>query len=165
MKNIKISLVVISILLSNTLITSSVKAVDCNPAWDWSWTTTESCDWLNWFKVYWNIYVQDHTITMWSNNNMWIDLWINKITFTSWSNSKILLDPTAKIANHVSNRYYIAMSFSDLWITWCPTWMSVFKWNTAPVYNATSFNNSNAFVISSEPMPTSWTMYCWTKWN
>lgn len=138
-------------------------AATCRPAWDWNWTVTSTCDYPAWwYKVYWNTYVWDYTVSLWAWINMWTDLSVNKITFNNW---KILLSTSSKIDNASWNRYYIAVYYW-WWLTSCPSWMSVFNINNsvAPVYNASSFNNSNAYNNWSPiRAPPTWTMFCGTR--
>ena len=177
----KIYIYVFIIIIFQWIFLSQANSSTCRPAWNWNWTVTSSCTWPSWYKVYWNIYVWTNTITMWTNSIMWIDLSVNKITFwaTNW---KILLDPTARINNSVSSRYYIAMSFtSNSWITSCPSWMYAFYQTSAPtttswyrIMNSTSTSSWNSKYpnswktewteINSNPW-TSWTLYCWTRWS
>lgn len=172
MKKIKIlSLIIIFIL--KLLLINSANAVECHPAYDWNWTVTNNCDWPDWKKVYGNIYVWAYTVTMGSNDDMWIDLSSKKITFTTW---KINLATTAKIANHVSTRYYVWISYSTNWswtdcdswnwwnqCTYCPSGMYVFNRNSnsAPASNG----SSNYMWSTPKTMPSNWTFYCGTKWS
>ena len=100
-----------------------------------------------------------------------------------WTNtaSKINLDATAKINNGPDTRYYVSQAFSlNAPTTACPTLMHVFNTElTAPVYNATTFNNYNAYLNTIIPNPgpyttdnanhrlvaQSWTFYCGTRWS
>lgn len=169
MKKIKI---LIFIMLQIITI-SYVDAVNCNPSYNWNWTVTNNCDYPDWYKVNGNIYVWTYTITMWNNNDMWIDLSTKKITFTTW---KINLSNTAKIANHVSSRYYISVSYNtngswtdcQINIAWnqcthCPYWMHVFNRNSGstPLLNWTSTYMWGTI----KNMPSSGTFYCGTKWS
>ena len=159
-------------LLSFNFFQVTVNAVTCHPAYKWNWKVTNNCEWPDWYKVYWDIYVWDYTITMKNNSDMWIDLNSNKITFRNW---KINLYTTAKIANHVSSRYYIAISYNNNWVTSCPNWMLVFniewrvpKQNWSDNYiNKTNkdnpwpynYDNNNVRLVAA-----SWTFYCGTPW-
>ena len=169
------------------LFTLQANAVECKPAWNWNWTTVESCTWPDWYKVYWDISVLNHTITLWVDVDMWIDLSVNKITFSNDSLSKILLDTTSKIANHVTNRYYEIVAFIKWWSPWliplgwctweddsdcywettpttteCETWMHVFYHQVAPTDPATHYIIAND--IPSYVGET-WNMYCWIRSN
>jgi len=184
MKKIKI-IILTFLLFIQSIIFLQANAIDCHPAYNWNWTVTTNCTWPDWYKVYGNIYVWDYTITMWANDDMWIDLSSNKITFNNW---KINLDTTAKIANHVSSRYYIAISYNTTWnstdcdssnswnqCTACPSWMYAFNTETAPASNWTTgflnnttkdnpgpynTDNSNHRLVNSTG-----TLYCWTRWS
>lgn len=181
MKKIKVLSFLIIFIFSNILWLIIANAVECRPAWDWNWTTTENCDWPTWKKVFWNIYVQNHTINMLAWSTMWIDLTNNRITFNGL-NSKINLI-NSKIDNTVSTRYYVAVTFTaSSWMTTCPAWMSVFYQQTAPTVTAwynilldtptvntwptSKYHNVNK-VSWTEINPTAWiagwTFYCWTK--
>ena len=110
---------------------------------------------------------------MWVGDDMWIDLSTKKITFSTW---KITIDATAKIANHVTTRYYLWVSYSTAWTwtdcdTWnwwtqctaCPAWMHVFNNNSWVAPNQTG---TTAYMWTTpKTMATSWTFYCWTKWT
>lgn len=173
MKNkIKIILLAIVIFI-NILLIKTINAGYCHPSYKWNWTVTSSCTWPDGYKVYWNIYVWNHTITMWSYSDMWINLSSNKITFWNW---KINLASTAKISNHVSSRYYISVNYNTNWnwvdcqydapwnqCTHCPSWMYVFNRSS---YSAPASNWTSSYMwIIPRPMPPSWRFYCWTKWS
>ncbi len=181
----KIIVYIIFSILSFNIFYSFANAVECHPAYKGNWWVTNNCDWPDWYKVYWDIYVWDYTITMWANDDMWIDLNSKKITFNNW---KINLASTAKIANHVTTRYYISVSYNTNW-TWgdcdsdnswnqctaCPSWMIAFNiewrapkqdWSDNYLNKTTKDNpgpydsdNDNVRVVSD-----SWTFYCWTEW-
>lgn len=184
MKILKIFCLIIVFIFSNIIWIIIANAVECRPAWNWNWTTTETCDWPAWKKVFGNIYVQNHTINILAWWIMWIDLWLNRITFTSWVNSKINLSNTSKIDNSVSARYYVPMTFTaTTWVTACPAWMHVFYQQTPPITTWTyriindtpivnwwawskyhNINKTELTEINSTPW-TTWTFYCWTRWT
>ena len=180
MKKNKLLFIIINILSLNIFIVSIANSVDCAPAWDGNWTTTESCNFPNswqWisnagFKVNWDIYVKDHTITFPFGTRLNLKLSTYKITFTSWINSKMMLHPSTAIwlASHSTYqyRYYISVPYSNTGSTECPPWMFVFNVDSGspPVYNVSTFNNSNAYLgATARIVSPTWTMYCWTKWT
>ncbi len=144
-----------------------VYAADCVLPYDGSWTVSSNCTWPDGYKIYGDIVVWSYTITMWANDDMWIDLATNKITFTTW---KIDLATTARIDNHITTRYYVSRTYSTVW-TWvdcngagwnqcthCPSPMLVFDTASGTPPSAAWTTNFRWATVRS--MPSSWTFYC-----
>lgn len=53
----------------------------CTPRWNGTWTVTESCDWIGSAKIYGDIIVGPHTITLKSGSVMAYDPSVNKMMF------------------------------------------------------------------------------------
>lgn len=170
----KIIIFSLFLFFSNILITH---AVTCYPAWDGNWTADQTCDYpTGGYKVFGDIYVNTRTITIPAATTLWINLTTQKITFTT---GKILIPANSKIDNSVSTRFYVAVAYTNWAVTSCPGNTEVMDTTTVPVYNATTFNNLNAYLNAqvTNPGPYPWsnanvrnvassgTMYCATRWS
>jgi len=107
---------------------SYANAVTCQPPFNGTYNVTTSCTYPAWgIRVYGNINVWAHTITVPSGRVLGINLASNKVTFTS---GKILFQGTAKMDNSVSARNLVTVSYTaSTHIRNCPTGYSVL--NTA----------------------------------
>ena len=138
----------------------------CFPTWDGDWILNSQLDWnpcrypSGWYKVFGDIHVWtngDFTINIPANTTLWIDLSNKKITFKDpfWNIKwKIILDSTAKIDNSVNNRYYVAVNYSNNWITRCPSWTVVM--NLSRNWVLTRWQIENVSSVG--------TMYCARIW-
>lgn len=184
----KILTLILAFILFISSFNSIYAAIDnCKPSWNWNWTMSNSCNWPNGYKIFWNINVWEATLYVWPWVDMWIDLAVNNISFWNYSISKMIIDTTAKIANHVFTRYYEHASFPDGWYGWTSgywvcTWTNEWAcyWETSPKITKCNpwMHVFNDLVVPTDPaihymitddtrvyVTNSWDMYCWVRAN
>lgn len=113
-------------------------AVDCQPPFNGNWIVWWDCSYSRDIKVFGDITVWPHTISVPDGVTLGIDLSSNRVTFTS---GKVLFAGGGKMDNSVSTRNFIEVSYSVSTAgTGCPNGYSVlntagtvFQWGSVTV--------------------------------